>query len=35
LGVKLRVVCAISSISTLLAPAAAADPPNPAPDPIL
>ena len=36
LGAKLRVVCAISSISTLvLAPSAAADPPNPAPDPIL
>ena len=33
---KLPVVCAVLSISALvLAPTAAADPPNPAPDPIL
>lgn len=37
LGVKLRVFCAISSISALvgLSGVAAADPPSPAPDPIL
>jgi hypothetical protein len=36
LGVKLRAICAISSISALvLSPVATADPPSPAPDPIL
>jgi hypothetical protein len=36
LGAKLRVACVISSISALvLAPTAAADPPSPAPEPIL